>query len=525
MSSKIIVQFHGVILLSLLFLGAAKSTEVSGYVYLDENKNLQRDAGEPGIAGVLVSNQLLVVETDSRGHYSIPLETGETLFITKPAGYTLPLSSRNLPQFYYHHSPKGSPSFEFNGISPTGDLPREINFPLYPGSPENNFEIIVFGDPQPRDLQEISYIRDDVVTELLGSTASGVIVLGDIMYNDLSHYDAYTEVISKMGIPSYHVPGNHDMNFDAPSDSNSLQTYRRWFGPTYYGFELGKVHFIVLDDVEYQGRNEEGQTVYIGNLGEKQLGWLNNYISKIPKDRLLVFNMHIPFYSFAGEHSSIRVEDRAEFFKILENRRHLLALAGHMHTIEHQFLGPEQGWLGKASFQQITCGAISGSWWSGPPDTRGIPVADQRDGAPNGYFIFSFEGHNFKERYKPAGFSPDYQLRISQPAGSFTRDSLKDTLIIVNVFDGNEKSVVEYQIDEGPVQQMTREVRRDPFFEQLHQKNQEYYRDWIRPVKSNHIWTAPLPADLTAGIHKITVSTVNPYGEIYRTYRLFEVVE
>jgi hypothetical protein len=196
-----------------------------------------------------------------------------------------------------------------------------------------------------------------------------------------------------------------------------------------------------------------------------------------------------------------------------------------MHTIEHQFLGPAQGWHGKAPFQQIICGAVSGSWWSGPPDNRGIPAADQRDGVPNGYHIFTFSGNSFRERYKAAHFSADHQLRISQPRGSIKMKSLKDSLIIVNVFDGSEKAVVECRIDEGSVQVMSREIRMDPFFENFHKINQEFYADWIQPVKSNHIWTASFPENLEPGIHKIMVKASTQWGDIFQTYGLFEIIE
>jgi hypothetical protein len=519
------ITFGWFVLLALILVGNSQSGNASGYVYLDENRNLQRDANEPGIESVLVSNQLDVVATDEFGFYTLPVNEGDILFISKPAGYNLPVSSLNIPQFYYIHSPQGSPESKYGGVQPTGELPEEVNFPLHPGSNKDRFEVVVFSDPQPRDLQEIAYIRDDVVAELSGTTARFGIVLGDIMYDDLSLFESYTEVIAQMEIPFYHVPGNHDMNFDAKSDHYSLETYKRMYGPPYYGFEYGDVHFIVLDDIEYLGLNENGRPSYQGKLGEKQLQWLENYLPYIPEDRLLVFNMHIPLYSFAGDHPAINVSDRSELFRLLKDRQHLLGLAGHMHTVEHQFLGPVQGWNGNAPFQLITCAAVSGSWWSGPPDIRGIPVADQRDGVPNGYHIFTFNGNSFKERFKAAHFGDEYQLRISQPADSLKIQDIPDTPVIVNVFNGNEKSVVQFQMNEGPVQIMTREIRQDPFFEQLYQQNKEYYREWIKPENSNHIWTSPVPDDLEPGIHKITVYVTSQYGDKYTAFRLFEIFE
>ena len=57
-------------------------------------------------------------------------------------------------------------------------------------------------------------------------------------------------------------------------------------------------------------------------------------------------------------------------------------------------------------------GTVSGSWWSGPFDPRGIPTTDQRDGTPNGYHVLEVDGVDMTVRYKAAGFPDDYQMRI-----------------------------------------------------------------------------------------------------------------
>ena len=120
---------------------------------------------------------------------------------------------------------------------------------MYKVDEPDTFEVLVFGDPQPRNDKEIGYIRDDVVAEVITTKAKLGIAMGDIMYDDLSLFDRYNSVISQIGIPFYNVPGNHDRNYDASDDAHSLETFKYYFGPAYYSFEYGKVHFIILDDV------------------------------------------------------------------------------------------------------------------------------------------------------------------------------------------------------------------------------------------------------------------------------------
>ena len=235
--------------------------------------------------------------------------------------------------------------------------------------------------------------------------------------------------------------------------------------------------------------------------------------------------MHIPFYTFLSKHESVNLVDRKELFQLIKKRRHLLALAGHMHLIEHQYLEAAQDWPGDNPLHQITCATVSGTWWSGPADERGIPTTDQRDGVPNGYHIITFQGNQYKERFKAAGKDHNYQIRISYPKGTLHQSQLADSMIIVNVFNGSSRSKVEFCLDEGSYQALTREIRTDPYFEDLYDSFRQTYDDWIEPRRANHIWTGKLPADLKAGVHTIEVRTTDQYGQTYRGSRIFEVLE
>ncbi|UCF65418.1 MAG: calcineurin-like phosphoesterase C-terminal domain-containing protein [bacterium] len=503
--------------------GMLRSEIVEGIVYHDINRNSHKDAGEPGIANILVSNQESITKTDAVGHYSLEIQAEDIIFVIKPPDFDFPLNENNLPKFYYVHSPQGSPPLKYKGLDPTGPLPKQIDFPLHASGISDTFEVIVFSDPQPRNEQEINYIRDDILSELVGSSASCGIVLGDIMYDNLSLYDYYLKNLGKVGIPFYHVPGNHDTNYDASDDPHSLETYKSHFGPPYYGFQYGKVHFITLDVIDYLGYNDQGNPHYQGKISEKQLHWLRNYLDFIPQDHLIVLNMHIPLYTFIGSHVSVQVTNREHLFDLLQDHPNTLALAGHMHMIEHQFLGEDSGWQNSNPLHQIICGAVSGSWWSGPPDIRGIPVADQRDGGHNGYHIFSFQGNSFKERYIPAQLGEQHQLRISSPIGSIQKSEADSISIIVNVFDGNEKTRVVFQIDQGASVTMSRKTMIDPFTQSLHAQNEKFYENWITPRPTNHIWSAPLPDNLEAGIHTITVIAVNQWGEKFQSSRIIEI--
>ena len=134
-----------------------------GYVYHDKNENQIMDEGEEGIEGVFVSNGVDIVETDKNGRYKISVSEDAIIFVIKPRDWITPVNELNLPQFYYIHKPGGSPdNFVFKGVDPTGSLPSNINFPLYSESGKSKFKMIVFGDPQPYDLEQVDFFSEKI---------------------------------------------------------------------------------------------------------------------------------------------------------------------------------------------------------------------------------------------------------------------------------------------------------------------------------------------------------------------------
>ena len=84
---------------------------VKGAVFESRSGTRERQAGDPGIGGVLVSNGREVVRTDADGRYSLPIEDGMAVFVIKPSDYAVPLDEETrLPRFSYIHQPEGTPA-------------------------------------------------------------------------------------------------------------------------------------------------------------------------------------------------------------------------------------------------------------------------------------------------------------------------------------------------------------------------------------------------------------------------------
>ena len=410
-------------------------TRAEGVVFEDENLDSRRQRDEHGIAGVSVSNGREVVQTDDDGRYQLPSYEGMTVFVTKPSGFEVPVDDHNVPQFFYHHLPNGSPTLRFGGLPPTGPLPQAINFPMVGAHHTNEFDCAVVGDTQTYSNRELGHLRDGVVADLAARDdldQCGALLVGDVAGDDLGIYPRLKDVMSLAGIPVRAVPGNHDIDFDATTDEHSFDTYRREIGPEYYSYDVGKVHFVGLDNVRYpctpaldnvDGKHafcaDPANPSYVGVIGPEQLTWLANDLAHVPKNKLIVIATHIPLVSFLDQASNKhQTNDVAQLHALLRGRP-ALSVSGHVQSLENMVKGDSfAGWQGAVGvksvpFQHIVVGAASGSWWTGDLDMKGIPETIQRNGEPPGYLNLAVKGNSYEDTYRATGRRPDDRMSLS----------------------------------------------------------------------------------------------------------------
>ena len=494
-----------------------------GRVYVDSNQNGKLDEGEKGLGGIHVSNGREVVKTDDSGRYSLPVTDDTIVFVIKPTGYKTPMDQDHVSRFYYIHKPNGSPkNLKFPGVEPTGPLPKEIDFALYPQEEASQFDVLFFGDPQPRNQQEIDYIAHDVVENLIGSDAAFGVTLGDILFDDLSLFDSFNHTIGRIGIPWYNVIGNHDINFATDKDELSDETYERVYGPAYYSFDYGDVHFLVVDDVHWMTDGE--RRFYRSGLSDKQLDFIENDLATVPQERLVVAMMHIPLVR-----STPWLEPKRErLFRLLETRDHCISLSGHTHHHEHIMIDSSEGWKKPEPHHHIINVTVSGSWWSGKPDENDIPHTLCADGTPNGHTIMHFDGTKYLLEYRAARRDPNYQVRVMAEE-VFKRDNQETGTFHANVFNAMPGAVVEWGLTaDGPWQAMEKTVAADPTFLKRWKEEQAagdnlQWRALPKPMRSPHLWKALLPGDTPAGTHAIHVKATNPNGQVLTGKRIIRV--
>lgn len=527
---------------------------VTGFVFEDRNRDGRKDAGEPGLAGVSVSNGCEVMLTDGRGFYSIGLAPGQILFVSQPSGYEVPVDDNHLPQFYYLHYPEGSPAvvegeaveWLFPVIEPTGPLPGRIDFPLHRlRENETQFKAHGFADTQARSDLDQDMLREDLVNTLLGNPygAHFTLTMGDVVNDNLAMFDRHKEMMGLIGIPNWNLPGNHDMNYESPNAHFANETYKKHFGPTYYSFNYGNVHVVALNNVEYAGaavRRDGNGRPYRGFISDDQIRWLEEDLARVPKDKLLVIATHIPLVAEADDgNTRITGPDTVNFDKLVElikPFRHIYGLAGHDTSNSWKVeVGHAHGWHGQPWVAHTLAEARGSGWTRGPRDLRGVSDAMMADGNPNGFYLFKFDDVTLVPEFIPFPFGRDAaqrmrivlepELRLAS-GESIHRGRLQpNTSVVVNLFDGGVRDRVKVSLDHGLFQAMRYVVRTDPFVEKTFARYAETGEAFPSPEPSAHIWEYELPASLSTGIHHLLVESEDEFGQKQRGVFTFEVTE
>lgn len=523
-----------------LSAAAAEPQFAAGLVFDDANRNGRPDAGERGLPEVRVSNGREIVATDAQGRYRLPVDDDAIIFVIKPRGWMTPLSEQNLPQFHYIHKPHGSPQSEspYAGVAPTGPLPERIDFALRRQEEPDRFRVLVFGDPQANDLDDITFYAHDIVAEVIGVDAAFGVSLGDLAFDDLTLFDALNAVTAKIGLPWYNIHGNHDMNYHASDDRYADETFERIYGPACYAFEYGPVAFLVLDDVRSLGEKK-----YRAGLGDRQLAFVENYVQPLPQAQLVVLLCHIPL----GE---LPDEEQRRLFAPFAGRARTLALTAHYHIQKHEWFGPEEGFHGATPLHHLIHATACGSWWKGAPDELGLPHTMMRDGGPNGYSLVTFAGNEYAIRFKAARRPADYQMHIHAP-DEVAQGDAGATPVYVNVFTGSDRSVVELRVgveggvgargeggEEGGVGagvgggvgawvRLPQVDEVDPYYLQLKRLEESqtppHGRKMPKQVNSPHLWRGTLPANLPAGVHVLEARTTDLFGQQFTARRIIRV--
>ena len=389
------------------------------YINIVEDIDFKPDAGTTvygivssagvGVENVVVSDGAEVTVTNEKGIYQLKsAKKWGYVFISVPSGYEVP-SVGVLPQF--HRALKNS-----------ADVVERADFKLEKVDGQDSYKIFMLGDMhlanRTGDLGQFAQFTSDLTDYMTRHKGEKMyaLTLGDMTwdlywYSNSYYFPQYLNTINSQikNLQIFHTMGNHDNDFQTRSDYDAAVKYVDQICPTYYSFNIGKVHYVVMDDIDCSSYDGTESRNYVKSLSAEQLDWLAKDLSHVAKTTPVVVAMHAQvFYpttsGFKIDHDQVNT---LRLFDILDGYT-VRFVTGHTHKLFN--VTPDAPIVDGHNFREYNSGSVCASWWWSGNLTPGIHIGT--DGTPGGYGIWDVTGTDFQCLYKSTGWPEEYQFRI-----------------------------------------------------------------------------------------------------------------
>ena len=388
------------------------------YINIVEDIDFKPDAGTTvygivssagvGVENVVVSDGAEVTVTNEKGIYQLKsAKKWGYVFISVPSGYEVP-SVGVLPQF--HRALKNS-----------ADVVERADFKLEKVDGQDSYKIFMLGDMhlanRTGDLGQFAQFTSDLTDYMTRHKGEKMyaLTLGDMTwdlywYSNSYYFPQYLNTVNSQikNLQIFHTMGNHDNDFQTRSDYDAAVKYVDQICPTYYSFNIGKVHYVVMDDIDCSSYDGTESRNYVKSLSAEQLDWLAKDLSHVAKTTPVVVAMHAQvFYpttsGFKIDHDQVNT---LRLFDILDGYT-VRFVTGHTHKLFN--VTPDAPIVDGHNFREYNSGSVCASWWWSGNLTPGIHIGT--DGTPGGYGIWDVTGTDFQCLYKSTGWPEEYQFR------------------------------------------------------------------------------------------------------------------
>lgn len=338
------------------------------------------------------------------------------VFISVPKNYRVAVN-RTIPQFFKRFKAAASSEYEQN----TFILAPEANV---------KHRMLAFTDchlaNRTNDVSQFEQMfKDDLREQIVNAKGESLplyaVCLGDMSWDEWWYKNSYSienyyRTMEDLDVAIYNIPGNHDNDPYVPDDFKSENMFRKWIGPTYYSFNVGDIHYILMDNTIF--RNSGASQGVVGNVQDYSQGltanemkWLEADLANVPAGSKVFVGMHIQYSNRPSKTAdgsfqfayAFPAEYRSEIVRMLQPFD-VHFITGHTHinytndisakVIEHNIAAVCATW-----------------WWTGYYTSNKAHMC--RDGAPGGYKIFNvLEDGTVKWAYKPMKRDASYQFRV-----------------------------------------------------------------------------------------------------------------
>ena len=492
--------------------------------------------GEP-LEGVVVSDGYLVTKTDAYGmYYMNSAKKNGMVYISTPSGYTAPCTGIQA-QFYQYTTADATQN-------------ERHDFVLEDDGDQTNHTMLVFGDEhlsnQTNDRNQFAIFTAEINDYMSDHPSDKIyaMTLGDMAWDRYWYERSYcfSEYLADMNVVTnltvYHCIGNHDhdMNTDVDGtvsgwdavDWDCAARYRQDIGPNYYSFNIGQIHYMMIDNVYC--KNTTGHApddrIYEDAVSSECLAWIKKDLSYVSKDTPIVAAMHCPLYKQTG---ADYLDNCSALEALFSGYSDVRILTGHTHKM----------WTAtNSNITEHNSGAVCACWWWGGyyNDEPSLNVA--QDGALGGYRIMDIKGKTHTSFYKTIGRPDSYQFRtydrneikmtgsasgitnttyasafetLVDKYGSYNSESSAN-YVYINVWDYNSNWNIS--VKEGSTSlAVTQLTTGDPLF-LLAYSAQAYKRSGsasFAPFKTNHIFMVTA----SSANSTLTITVTDDEGRVY----------
>ena len=352
----------------LLAVSVYGQVKVSGTVY---DKELP-------LAGVPVSDGIHVVLTDSEGHYVLDCSPKvENIFITTPSGYVPASKDGVRPDFYVRLKKDGS---------------EEVHDFVLKKEDQTDYSVIFMtdlhltgADFKPDTQVFVEQAMPSIRRQAEAAAEHGPVYafnLGDFSHErywyecDYNLEDAFkTFYDADFPVLMYSVPGNHDNDCavsTSDTDWDAGHLYRKIFGPEYYSVNIGKDHWLFMDDIIYingpfkpnkkRAPGAAGSLSYEKGFTKEQMDWLAQDLAYVPDSARVFICTHSPIVSDSKKGYTFRQGQLDTLSSMFSRFGNVKVYAGHMHRM--YFKRSEKFPI----FETSVLVATSGDMWESEPN-------------------------------------------------------------------------------------------------------------------------------------------------------------
>lgn len=500
-----------------------------------------------GVAGVTVSDGYELVTTDKDGRYSMSSN--------KRAGYVFYC----LPSGYEPDTEDNGWQVKIHSLLTSADPEvSEVHDFVLKKTDNKNHILIVGADSHlaarnsDKSQFKSGFIKS--VNDFRSANPDAKIystILGDLAWDQYWYANNYalpdfvnTMTTNKFPFMLFPVMGNHDNDGATPAGSEcdhlAAVPFRRVMAPTYYSYNLGDVHYVVLDDIIYKNTYTAGKSYAEGIVGDRdygryytdeQLEWLRRDLATVvDKSTPVVVCFHIQNWALSTNGTftvSANLENSAsdKLAGILSDFSDVHLLSGHTHYNFHARPSKYPN-----IHENNVAGICATWWWTGKLVGRHIC----KDGSPGGYAVYTVNGKDISWKYRSSEDNSEPQMRIydmNAVKAAYKTDqdikawlaydktqtnygSIADNLVYVNVFNYDTDWKVEVFEGDKPVE-AKRISAQDPLhvicYEVPRYKAAKTVTADFVTNRTNHIFSV----QTTTGTEPVTVRLTDSFGNVY----------